>query len=114
MITVQPDLQLLVIPGQSATFTVIAKGDNLTYQWLKDRVNISGAISATYTIMMAAESDEGAYHCVVSNAANSVTSTAASLTVCTLYSFHAGFILHTSHIRPSRKSMVLQHQHCIW
>ena len=82
MITDQPDPQLLVIPGQSATFSVVAKGDNLTYQWLKDEVNISGATSATYTIAEVSKSDEGGYHCVVSNAANSVTSTAASLIVC--------------------------------
>ena len=42
--------------------------------------------------MMFAKSDEGTYRCVVSNAANSVTSAPASLTVCMSYSFHAGFI----------------------
>ena len=83
MITVQPVSQLLVVPGQSATFTVTATGDNLMYQWQKDGSDIaSGANVATYTIDMVAESDEGEYRCVVSNSANSVTSTAASLTVC--------------------------------
>ena len=53
------------------------------YQWQKDGVNIAtGANSATYTIAAVAESDEGEYRCVVSNAANSVTSIAASLTEC--------------------------------
>ena len=83
MITVQPDPQLLVVAGQSATFTVTATGDNLMYQWQKGGSNIgTGANSATYTIAAVAESDEGEYRCVVSNAANSVTSTATSLTVC--------------------------------
>ena len=82
-ITDQSDPQLLIVPGQSATFTVTATGDNLMYQWQKGGSNIaSGANVATYTIDMVAESDEGEYRCVVSNAANSVTSTAASLTVC--------------------------------
>ena len=82
-ITDQPDPQLLIVPGQSATFTVTATGDNLMYQWQKDGVDIAtGDNSATYTIAAVAESDEGAYRCVASNAANSVTSTAASLTVC--------------------------------
>ena len=82
-ITDQPDPQLLIVPGQSATFTVTATGDNLMYQWQKDGVDIAtGDNSATYTIAAVAESDEGEYRCVVSNAANSVTSTAASLTVC--------------------------------
>ena len=53
------------------------------YQWLKGGSNIgTGANSATYTIVAVAESDEGEYRCVVSNAANTVSSTAASLTVC--------------------------------
>ena len=52
------------------------------YQWRNDGVDIPGANSATYAIAEAAESDEGEYRCVVSNAANSITSTAATLTVC--------------------------------
>ena len=74
---------MLVVPGQSATFTVTATGSNLMYQWQKDGVDIAtGANSATYTIAAIAESDEGEYQCVVSSTASSVTSTVASLTVC--------------------------------
>ena len=74
---------MLVVPGQSAIFFVAATGSNLMYQWQKDGVDIAtGANSATYTIAAVAESDEGEYQCVVSNTANSVTSTVASLTVC--------------------------------
>ena len=73
---------MLVVPGQSATFTVTATGSNLMYQWQKDGVDIVGATSATYTIEVITESDTGMYRCVVSNAAGPVTSTAASLTVC--------------------------------
>ena len=76
---------MLVVPGESAYFTIVATGSNLMYQWQKNRVIITtGATSATYTIMMVKESDEGVYQCVVSNTANSVTSTAANLTVCKL------------------------------
>ena len=83
VITDQPVSLTLVVPGQPATFTVSATGDSLMYQWQKDTVNIAtGANSATYTIDMVAESDEGEYQCVVSNTANSVPSTTASLTVC--------------------------------
>ena len=83
VITDQPVSLTLVVPGQPATFTVTATGDSLMYQWQTNGVNITtGAISATYTIAAVAESDEGAYRCVVTNAADSVTSTAASLTVC--------------------------------
>ena len=83
MITVQPVSLTLVIPGQSATFTVTATGSNLMYQWQKDGSNITtGATSAIYTIPTVAESNEGEYQCVVTNDANAVTSTAANLTVC--------------------------------
>ena len=83
MIIDQPVSLILVVPGQSAAFTVSATGDNLMYQWQKDGSDINtGANSATYTISAVAESDEGEYRCIVSNAANLVTSTAASLTVC--------------------------------
>ena len=82
MITGEPVSLTLVVPGQSATFTVSATGDNLMYQWQKGGVDIPGANSATYTIDMVAEGDEGEYQCVVSNTANSVPSTAASLSVC--------------------------------
>ena len=81
-ITVQPVSLELVVPGQRATFTVTATGDNLMYQWQKNGRNIAGATSATYTIEVVAESDTGMYRCVVSNGAGPVTSTAANLTVC--------------------------------
>ena len=85
MITGQPVSLTLVVPGQTSTFTVTATGDSLMYQWQKDGSNITtGATSATYTIAAVAESDEGEYRCVVTNAANSVTSSGASLTVCEL------------------------------
>ena len=79
----------MVVPGQSATFTVGATGDNLTYQWQKDGVDIAtGANSATYTITAVAESDTGIYRCVVSNAANSTISTPVSLIVCKCVPVH--------------------------
>jgi uncharacterized repeat protein (TIGR02543 family) len=66
----------------------VAAGDApLSYQWKKDGVNlsdgdrISGAATATLTISNAQASDAGSYTCYVSNAAGSVTSDAATLTV---------------------------------
>jgi hypothetical protein len=71
-----------VCPGQSATFTVTATGDYLTYQWRKNGVNIPGATTAAYTISSVATSDAAPYTCVVSSVCGaSVTSTAATLTV---------------------------------
>ncbi|MCL4179497.1 MAG: immunoglobulin domain-containing protein [Verrucomicrobia bacterium] len=74
--------------GQTAIFTVAATGtEPLSYQWQKggaDLINgsrISGARSQTLTITGLVEADAGEYRVVVSNAAGSVTSNPAGLTV---------------------------------
>ena len=82
MITGHPISLVLIVPRQSATFTVVATGDSLVYRWQKDASDISGANLSSYIIAEVAESDEGEYQCVVSNAANVVYSNVASLTVC--------------------------------
>jgi hypothetical protein len=81
-ITTQPASQT-VTAGQSATFSVAATGTApLTYQWKKNSVAITGANSSTYTTPATSSSDNGAqFSIVVSNAAGSVTSTSAALTV---------------------------------
>lgn len=70
-----------VATGQSATFSVTATGDSLTYQWRKNGTAISGAAAATYTISYAQANDAGSYDCVVTNSAGTVTTSAAVLTV---------------------------------
>jgi glucose/arabinose dehydrogenase len=69
--------------GATATFTVSATGAApLAYQWQKNGGNISGATSASYTTPAVSMSDHGAtYRCVVTNAAGSATSNAATLSV---------------------------------
>ena len=72
------------------TFTVTATTDAgaLTYQWQRNGTDldpppagVSGATTNTLTITNVQESSEGLYRCVVSNAAGSMTSNAAQLTV---------------------------------
>lgn len=72
-----------VVEGQSADFTVQASGtEPLAYQWRRDASPIPGATSASYRIASAAVSDDGArFSVVVNNAAGSVTSQEAVLTV---------------------------------
>ena len=82
MIPGQPVSLTFAVPGQSATFTINAVGDSLMYQWQKDGSDITGANSDTYTIAAITESDMGMYQCVVSNDAETIISTAVSLTVC--------------------------------
>jgi hypothetical protein len=70
----------VIFPGQTAEFTVSAvnpfTGDtsNLTYQWYKDTVLLSGKTSPTLVIPNAQESDEGGYFCVVTLTTNGTTS----------------------------------------
>lgn len=63
------------------TFSVIATGGGLSYQWLRDGVAIAGATTSTYTIASVRNEDAGEYRVVVSNAAGTITTTAARLTV---------------------------------
>jgi gliding motility-associated-like protein len=66
-ITSQPvDKEICV--GQSTTFSVVATGTNLTYQWFKGGVAISGATSSTYTISNATEADSGDFYCIITSA----------------------------------------------
>src|SRR6266478_557479 len=81
-ITAQPASQT-VTAGQTATFSVAATGTApLTYQWNKNNVAISGANSSAYTTAATMSSDNGAQFTVtVSNAAGTITSNPATLTV---------------------------------
>lgn len=86
-ITTQPDNATVKV-GETATFTIAASGTDLTYQWQIDRndgngwVNIVGATATSYTTSTVNISCNGfKYQCVVSNAAGTVTSNTAVLTV---------------------------------
>ena len=80
-ITTQP-LTQTVDPGTTATFTVIATGTPLRYQWQKDGSDINGANSNTYTTPATVSGDNNAvFTVVVSNSAGTVTSSSATLTV---------------------------------
>ena len=79
-ITAQP-ASLSVTEGASASFSVTATGDALTYQWCKDGTNISGATARSYSIAAANASYVGKYCVVVANSAGSVTSSEVSLAV---------------------------------
>jgi len=80
-ITTQPANQT-VTAGQTATFSVVASGTGLSYQWRKNGTNISGATSSSYTTPATATTDSGStFSVAVSNAGGSVTSNNATLTV---------------------------------
>ncbi len=71
-----------VYAGQSASFGVSVNGSSpVTYQWQKNGTPIAGATSSYYSINSTVPADAGSYSVVVTNAAGSVASSAAVLTV---------------------------------
>ncbi len=82
-ITTQP-ASATVNAGASVSFSVVATGTApLTYQWQLGGAAINGATGDTYSISNVAASQAGSYSVVVTNAAGSVTSNTATLTVNT-------------------------------
>lgn len=77
----QPTAQS-ALTGATATFTVVATGTGLSYQWRRNGVAIAGATGASYTTPALGYADHGA-QCtvVVTNGDGSVTSTAATLSL---------------------------------
>ena len=81
VITAPPASQSIAT-GQAVSFTVAASGSApLAYQWRRGGAAIAGATAATFTIAAAQAADAGSYDVVVTNAAGSATSAAATLTV---------------------------------
>jgi hypothetical protein len=81
IISVQP-LDQTVNKNEQVTFSVVANGyPQLSYQWRKDGLQISGATNANYTIGSVKNGDEGTYAVIVSNSKGNVQSRGAYLTV---------------------------------
>jgi hypothetical protein len=81
VISTQPSSQSVPL-GMAASFSVVATGTGVQYQWLKGSAGISGATGKSYTTPPASSADSGStYSVIVSNSAGSVFSTAAALTV---------------------------------
>lgn len=81
-VTTQP-ASVTIVEGQSATFSVVANSStSASYQWTRNGTSIAGATSQSYTIATSDTALSGsAYRVVVTNAAGSVTSDPATLTV---------------------------------
>ncbi|HEU4390686.1 MAG TPA: immunoglobulin domain-containing protein, partial [Blastocatellia bacterium] len=80
-ITTQPVSQS-VSAGSNVTFSVSATGTApLNYQWQKNGTDIPGATSSSLSLTAVQDADAGTYSVIVSNAAGSVASNGATLTV---------------------------------
>ena len=74
VIASHPTSATVVFPG-TATFSVTATGENLRYQWQKNRVDIPGATGPSFTTPATTLWDIGSgYRCVVSNAVGTARS----------------------------------------
>ena len=112
-ISAQPK-SVSVTTGEKATFEVTATGTDVTYQWKIDRndgngfVDINGANGAAYTTGVTDKDCDGfKYQCVIRNAAGSVTTDTAVLTVKEKYTITATAGAHGS-ISPSGNVEVLE------
>ena len=91
-ITTQPAAQSATV-GSTATFSVVAAGTGpLQYQWLRNKVAISGATAGTYITPTLTAADNGAQFSVtVTNASGTITSATAALAVAN-YTVYPGFL----------------------
>ena len=70
-----------IVPlGQPASFSVIAGGQNIQYQWRHAGVPIANATNATYSIAATVGGQDGTYDVVITNSFSSITSAVATLT----------------------------------
>ncbi len=68
-----------LFPGDAKTLHVGASGNgDLSYQWQKNSLDLSGATTTDFILASIAPSDEGDYACVVSNTIDGVTNTATT------------------------------------
>ncbi|MGC2790735.1 MAG: hypothetical protein WA899_01840, partial [Candidatus Sulfotelmatobacter sp.] len=80
VINTQPADQAVPI-GRTATFTVVATGPSLTYQWSSKGADIPEATAASYTTPTVSLADTGTeYQVTVSSGSDSLTSNVATLT----------------------------------
>jgi len=80
-IIVQPVDQRVTI-GSNATFSIVASGYPLNYQWFKNSIAINQAVFSSYQTPTVTETDNGAmFYCAISNDLGAVTSSTATLAV---------------------------------
>ncbi|MBL7975627.1 MAG: immunoglobulin domain-containing protein, partial [Candidatus Kapabacteria bacterium] len=65
--------------GTPITFTVVAVGTSLGYQWRFNSTNIAGATNATYTITNPTTANNGSYNVLVTSSCGNTTSNAATV-----------------------------------
>lgn len=83
VITAQPS-NAIIVNNTTATFSITATGNSLSYKWQKlngSWADISGATSSSYSITNATIANDASYRCIVSNPGGSVTSNTVVLKI---------------------------------
>lgn len=80
VIVTQPQSQT-ANAGSNVTFSVVASGTGLAYQWQFNAMDLPGATDSSLSFVVSPSDSAGAYMVNISNAAGSVKSTKATLTV---------------------------------
>ena len=65
---------LILSPGENALLSVVARGEDLEYQWFKDGLEISGGIEAELSLTNVSTTNSGSYQVEVYNQVGSVLS----------------------------------------
>lgn len=73
----------IALPGGTVTFSVVATGTGLSYQWYFNGVALSGEINANLILSAISALHVGNYTVKVTNSGGSVTSAAAALSLAT-------------------------------
>ncbi len=79
--------------GSTVTFTALASGEGLSWQWLKGEAPLPGATLNTLTLNNIAAADAAAYKAVATNTLGSATSNPATLTLVNAGSHAPAFFL---------------------
>ena len=70
-----------ICEGNSYTFTVVANGSNVSYQWQFNGSDISGATQTYYVVNNAGNINSGDYTCILTDDCGNTTTNVANLTV---------------------------------
>lgn len=108
----------VALEGDTASFSVIATGSDLKYQWICNDTNVTGAINATIKIYAITVNDSGnIYKCQVYNSDSSVYSDEAVLSVLPVSPIidthpqtYIGFIGDSAIFKVSAQGSKLQYQ----
>lgn len=79
-VTGQPQSQSVEV-GDKVTLSITASGTSISFQWMKDGVDIPNATSYSYVIDSVVQADSGFYSCRVSNICNEAYSDSAFVEV---------------------------------